>query len=335
MKEATPDTPLVSFCLTCYNQRQYIDEAVKAALAQTYSPLEIVISDDSSKDGTWERIQELCQAYDGPHRLILNHNEQNIGIVGNCQKMFSLAHGELFVKADGDDISLPHRVEAIVRDWVATGKEAVMLCSSYSTIDVNGKEMARHPVPFVGWDTRSDIDQCRGNGYVYIGAAFAVKRCLLDDFGPIEYPGACDDTVYTGRAIMTGRSRTVEDDLVRYRVGSGVSTSKRNYRQTTIRGQRLIMDSQLQNLKDLEFIRQRLSPETYLRHKQMFEDYIRHFERSLKLWEGKSFRERLKGFRDNGGGTLSKSGIMSLIALLPAKIADMIIKFIFSVKRVL
>ena len=30
------DSPLVSFCLTSYNQRQYIGAAVEAALAQDY-----------------------------------------------------------------------------------------------------------------------------------------------------------------------------------------------------------------------------------------------------------------------------------------------------------
>ena len=50
--------PLVSFCVKCYNQERYIGEALEGAFAQTYRPLEIVISDDASTDRSWEIITE-------------------------------------------------------------------------------------------------------------------------------------------------------------------------------------------------------------------------------------------------------------------------------------
>jgi glycosyltransferase involved in cell wall biosynthesis len=46
------DRPLISFMLFAYNQEHYIRRAVEAAMAQTYSPLEIILSDDASSDGT-------------------------------------------------------------------------------------------------------------------------------------------------------------------------------------------------------------------------------------------------------------------------------------------
>ena len=48
------DRPLVSFCLKSYNQKRYLKNALQGAFAQTYRPLEIVISDDGSKDGSKE-----------------------------------------------------------------------------------------------------------------------------------------------------------------------------------------------------------------------------------------------------------------------------------------
>jgi glycosyltransferase involved in cell wall biosynthesis len=41
--------PLVSFVLLTYNQEKYVADALRAALNQTYSPLEIIISDDCSQ----------------------------------------------------------------------------------------------------------------------------------------------------------------------------------------------------------------------------------------------------------------------------------------------
>ena len=42
--------PLITFALMAYNQEQLIEEAVAGALAQTYSPLEIILSDLISND---------------------------------------------------------------------------------------------------------------------------------------------------------------------------------------------------------------------------------------------------------------------------------------------
>jgi glycosyltransferase involved in cell wall biosynthesis len=42
------ERPLITFALFAYNQEQFIAEAVQGALSQTYSPLEIILSDWSA-----------------------------------------------------------------------------------------------------------------------------------------------------------------------------------------------------------------------------------------------------------------------------------------------
>ena len=82
------DTPLFSFCILIYNQEKLIEEAITAALAQNYSPLEIIISDDHSTDNSWAIAQKVVENYSGPHKIILNRNEKNIGLVQHCNKIF-------------------------------------------------------------------------------------------------------------------------------------------------------------------------------------------------------------------------------------------------------
>ena len=53
------DRPLVTFALFAYNQEQYIREAIEGAFAQTYQPLEIILSDDCSTDRTFEIMREM------------------------------------------------------------------------------------------------------------------------------------------------------------------------------------------------------------------------------------------------------------------------------------
>ena len=80
--EATADTarPLVSMLVIAYNQAQQIGDAVRSALAQTYEPLEIIVSDDASSDATYAAIEAALAGYAGPHRVIARRNTVNQGI---------------------------------------------------------------------------------------------------------------------------------------------------------------------------------------------------------------------------------------------------------------
>jgi len=60
---AVKDQPLISFVLLAYNQEAFIREAVQSALEQTYQPLEIILSDDFSKDDTFEIIKNMAASY--------------------------------------------------------------------------------------------------------------------------------------------------------------------------------------------------------------------------------------------------------------------------------
>ncbi len=109
-----PSRPLVTLALMAYNQEQMIEGAVGGALAQTYSPLEILISDDCSTDRAFECATAAVDDYEGPHQLRLNRNPHNLGLIGHVNALFEMARGEIVVLAAGDDVSLPERVVRIV-----------------------------------------------------------------------------------------------------------------------------------------------------------------------------------------------------------------------------
>ena len=64
------EKPLLTYCLVTYNQEKYVRESVLSAFAQTYLPLEIVLSDDCSTDRTFEIMRELAAGYREPHRIV-------------------------------------------------------------------------------------------------------------------------------------------------------------------------------------------------------------------------------------------------------------------------
>lgn len=110
LKDASQQAPLVTFALFAYNQEKFIREAIEGAFAQTYEPLEIILSDDCSMDRTFAIMQEMAAAYRGPHRVRAVQTPHNLGVVQHMLLRGREAAGDIVVVAAGDDISLPERV---------------------------------------------------------------------------------------------------------------------------------------------------------------------------------------------------------------------------------
>jgi len=205
---------VISFCVKSYNQRRYLRAALEGALAQTYRPLEIVVSDDCSMDGSWDEIKSFFAEHPAPEgvTVVLNRNERNLGNLGNWERMCELAHGELLVKADGDDVSLPERAARIAAAWEAGGKKALAVCHSGWQIGPNGEGYGRLRLVTAAWP---------------LGAAMAYSPELFRRFPRIgeEYWRCMDDEIYTRRARMLGTVLEIPDRLVEYRLGTGATSS--------------------------------------------------------------------------------------------------------------
>jgi glycosyltransferase involved in cell wall biosynthesis len=94
--------PKVSVCLVTYQQQAMIAQAIQSALDQaTTFPVEIVIGDDRSTDGTREIVGEFARRAPATIRLVLQ--ERNRGLVRNFVDTFSACRGEYIALLDGDD----------------------------------------------------------------------------------------------------------------------------------------------------------------------------------------------------------------------------------------
>jgi len=91
--------PLVTVAISTYNRASgYLREAYASALAQRYEPLEIVVVDNASTDGTAELI-----AAAGDPRVRYVRNEKNIGANGNFNACLQHARGDWFLLLHDDD----------------------------------------------------------------------------------------------------------------------------------------------------------------------------------------------------------------------------------------
>ena len=193
-----------------YNHEKYIKEAIKGALNQDITPYEIIISDDSSTDNTWQIITEESQKYDGIAKLILNRNEQNLGITSHLNKIASMGSGDWFVLCAGDDISLPDRL-TVLSEAIKKYPEARFIATGFNVIDENGQFLyyqgfnSIHPYP--------------------TGATGAWHRSCFDYFGPISESTTAEDVVIPFRALLKGEVILINQPTIQYRIhGQSVSS---------------------------------------------------------------------------------------------------------------
>lgn len=212
-KTAVDKNPLVTFALFSYNQEKYIREAVKAALAQDYSPLEIIISDDCSCDKTFEIICEATKSYAGNHKIIINRNDNNLGVGSHVNLLMQMSSGEFIVGAAGDDISNANRVTRLIEKFKEGGAQCYSVWSSAKYIDGNGDFLERKFTPAVKHD---DISIIRNRNPV-IGATHAWRKEVFDFFGPLMPGIVFEDNAISFRSYLLGGISFIEDDLVNYR----------------------------------------------------------------------------------------------------------------------
>ena len=223
--------PKVSLILFSFNQEKTILEAAYSCLAQDYrGELEILFSDDSSTDNTFDIIQALKDEYQGNQHIKIHKNKSNLGIGAHYNQAIANTNGELIFTAAGDDISAPNRISTIVNAWLDNGKKADLITSDLQKIRTDGSDAEKLIVADLSyWDTPEKW--VRKRPYV-VGAAHAFTRRLHKQFGDFNSELVYEDQVMAFRASLAGGGLKIHEPLVLYREG-GISQDKSNLATTS------------------------------------------------------------------------------------------------------
>ncbi|BAY23080.1 family 2 glycosyl transferase [Calothrix sp. NIES-2100] len=100
------NAPLVSVVMTTYNHEQYIAEAIKSVLAQTFTDFEFIIVNDGSTDQT----DEIIQLFLDDKRIVYIFQE-NQGPSAAVNNGIIKAEGKYIALMSGDDVCYPDRLE--------------------------------------------------------------------------------------------------------------------------------------------------------------------------------------------------------------------------------
>lgn len=215
------DNPLVTFVLFAYNQEAYIRDAIAGALAQSYEPLEIIISDDCSSDRTFEIMEEMVASYSGPHLVRLRRSATNLGLSRHINECVRDAKGTIITWAAGDDIALPERTRKLVQPMLFD-RSVYGVHSSIIEIDENGQKIGERQHPESVMNIR--LSSVCSNGVSVISQAHAFRREVFDLFGGFRGDLTNEGPVMAFRESILGSVVFVNSPTTLYRIGSGTST---------------------------------------------------------------------------------------------------------------
>lgn len=214
----------VSVALAACRGEKFIGQQLESLLRQTRPPDEIVITDDSPDDRTWDALAPFL----ADRRIRYVRNPERLGVNRNFEKALSLCTGECIFLCDQDDVWLPDKIrimtERLDKDPAADG----VFCNSTAV------DAGLEPLGYSLWRMRNfDAGMKRR---VKAGDALSVflKRVTLSTHNIairrhvlpwiLPYPELdpfYSDTWIGLRVASQGRWAMADEELTLYRVHGG------------------------------------------------------------------------------------------------------------------
>lgn len=177
--------PLVSVVCLCYQHKHFVRKAILSVIHQSYSPIQIIVADDCSTDGSVAEIHQLKMEHPLLELVLLPQN------VGNCKAFnaaYKLAKGEFVIDFATDDIMMPGRIEKQVRFFETIDRSTGVVFTDATYIDEKGEFLRNHFEYLLKKKLISNIPQ--GDVYRDVlaryfipGPTMMVRREVLDHMG--------------------------------------------------------------------------------------------------------------------------------------------------------
>jgi glycosyltransferase involved in cell wall biosynthesis len=212
---------MVSVIMPVYNCENFIINSVESILGQTFTDFEFIIIDDCSTDNTYNLLKQFKD-----NRIRLLKNENNLGIVKTLNNGLLIAKYNLIVRMDGDDISLPSRIENLYYNF--QNNTNLILCgSSYYFLFHNGKKIL-NKVQFSNERIKNTLiffnSFCHSSVMYKRNIALSVGGYKVEDYN-------CEDYGLWKRMSHLGEFSNIKKPLLLYRVHNSNISNKNIYKR--------------------------------------------------------------------------------------------------------
>lgn len=217
------DSLSVSVALCTRNGAKFVAEQVRSIAGQSYQPLEIVLSDDASTDGSVARARAALDEVGGrPIPLKVLGNREPLGVTANFEQAILACSGDLIALSDQDDVWHPDRLQVAV-DRFEDSPQLQLLHSDARLVDVGGAPLS-HSLFEAMEVSAKEFEAIRsGHGYeallrrnLVTGATTVIRRSLIERAVPFPAPWVHDEWLAI-IAAATGSMDVVAEELIDYR----------------------------------------------------------------------------------------------------------------------
>lgn len=178
--------PLVSVCIPTFNGAKYFEEALESLQQQSYQNIEVIISDDNSKDNTLEIAAEYRTRSRFPVR-IFKHDP--LGIGANWNNCLKQARGEYIKFLFQDDILFNNCIERMMAVMLNDEKILFLACKRKIIAENPNAKWQQNWISKYG-DLQKGFSSSR-NGFTIVDEGiFKEKDFFKDPYNKIGEPTA-------------------------------------------------------------------------------------------------------------------------------------------------
>lgn len=174
--------PLVSVKMTTYNHEPYIAQAIEGVVKQkTIFPIELIIGEDCSADGTMGIVLKYQKKYPDIIRVITS--DRNVGMKENSYRTMKACRGKYIAFCEGDDYwHNPEKLQKQV-DYMETNPECGMIfadCNVYYTRSQKTISNFNANKGFLS-TTNLNIEQILWGGLVKFTCTILARKNIVED----------------------------------------------------------------------------------------------------------------------------------------------------------
>jgi len=201
--------PSVSVIIPTFNRREFVLEAVRSVLEQTFEPLELIVVDDGSTDGTADALRGL-----GDRRLRVIE-QKNRGVSAARNAGVAVSRAPLVAFLDSDDLWLPQKLQ--VQTAYMDANPDISICQTEELWLRRGRRVnpkSKHRKRS-GWIFEDCLPLC-----IVSPSATMMRRLAFDALGGFdEGLLACEDYDLWLRASLRYQISTLSEPLIVKRGG--------------------------------------------------------------------------------------------------------------------
>jgi glycosyltransferase involved in cell wall biosynthesis len=226
MREEHEGAPLVSVVIPSFNHRRFIREAIRSVYRQTYRPIELIIIDDGSKDGSAAIIRDFFSKELAPDGISVDFSARpNRGAHATINEGIAKAHGHYVTILNSDDAYAPERIAVCVA--TARQRNSRLVFTYVEAVDAAGQPLKPGHY-WLNWyyDAQvQELDVAPSVGFALLNHNIAVttgnlffRRDLYDQVGPFDNYRYAHDLDFLMRTLELEEPTLLRQVLYKYRI---------------------------------------------------------------------------------------------------------------------